>query len=536
MQLIGRIYAPDVAILPIGDHFTMGPREAAVAAELIGARRVVASHYATFPLLTGTPEALRELLPTGVELLAPAPGETSSCDAAATLVRRNRTPGARARAGGLPRRHGRARPGRRRDVAALREAHAAGRRSSSRPARSRRSRRPSPAPRSRACSSRTPPSSTSTSPTSPMAERRASSSRRTRSAPATSTRASGVWRRSRSSWPSARSCRGRHRTSARSRPSPTRTPATGRTGSSCSAPGHGGSEVVERLTAADEGRDAAPARHRRRGRPGRDLHRRRVPRLGRRARRRPLRRAGQHPRLRRDGRRARRHVPRLARHAARRAAARLPRRRAGRRRRPPRPAVGRAARRRAGRRLRLALRHPRRPPRRRPPAADRGAGAPLRAPPAALREDAGGEWIEIDDALRAEIDERLAASATPRSRTGPGREPRGAGRRRGPDRPGRPPGVAGRRLSGRSATRSEAALRPDGPAPTSPGSRRSPARSAKARGDGVVLRAGDENHGRVLGPGERGDEQLEPDGERERLVGELAPEGHELAPAARDLR
>ena len=76
MALIGRIYAPDVAVLPIGDHFTMGPREAAVAAELLGAGRVVASHYATFSLLTGTPEALRELLPSGVELLAPAPGET----------------------------------------------------------------------------------------------------------------------------------------------------------------------------------------------------------------------------------------------------------------------------------------------------------------------------------------------------------------------------------------------------------------------------------------------------------------------------
>jgi L-ascorbate metabolism protein UlaG (beta-lactamase superfamily) len=76
MQLIGRIYEPDVAILPIGDHFTMGPREAAVAAELIGAPRIVVSHYATFPLLTGTPDALRELLPAGVEMLAPAPGET----------------------------------------------------------------------------------------------------------------------------------------------------------------------------------------------------------------------------------------------------------------------------------------------------------------------------------------------------------------------------------------------------------------------------------------------------------------------------
>ena len=75
MALIGRIYSPAVAVLPIGDHFTMGPREAAVAADLVGARRVIPSHYATFPLLTGTPDALRPLLPAGVELVAPAPGE-----------------------------------------------------------------------------------------------------------------------------------------------------------------------------------------------------------------------------------------------------------------------------------------------------------------------------------------------------------------------------------------------------------------------------------------------------------------------------
>jgi L-ascorbate metabolism protein UlaG (beta-lactamase superfamily) len=76
MQLIGRIYQPDVAILPIGDHFTMGPREAAVAAELVGSAKVVPCHYGTFGLLTGTPDALRELLPSGVELVAPPPGET----------------------------------------------------------------------------------------------------------------------------------------------------------------------------------------------------------------------------------------------------------------------------------------------------------------------------------------------------------------------------------------------------------------------------------------------------------------------------
>ena len=49
MALIGRIYAPDVAVLPIGDHFTMGPREAAVAAELVGAKRVVAEPLRDVP-------------------------------------------------------------------------------------------------------------------------------------------------------------------------------------------------------------------------------------------------------------------------------------------------------------------------------------------------------------------------------------------------------------------------------------------------------------------------------------------------------
>ncbi|HET7744383.1 MAG TPA: metal-dependent hydrolase [Gaiellaceae bacterium] len=76
MSLIGRIYKPDVAVLPIGDHFTMGPREAAVAVELLGVVRVVPCHYGTFGLLTGTPDALRELVPGGVGVLAPEPGET----------------------------------------------------------------------------------------------------------------------------------------------------------------------------------------------------------------------------------------------------------------------------------------------------------------------------------------------------------------------------------------------------------------------------------------------------------------------------
>ena len=76
MALIRRIYSPTVAVLPIGDHFTMGPHEAAVALELLGVPRCVPCHYGTFPLLTGTPARLRELAPAGVEILSPAPGET----------------------------------------------------------------------------------------------------------------------------------------------------------------------------------------------------------------------------------------------------------------------------------------------------------------------------------------------------------------------------------------------------------------------------------------------------------------------------
>jgi L-ascorbate metabolism protein UlaG (beta-lactamase superfamily) len=76
MALIRRLYAPDVAVLPIGDHFTMGPKEAAVAAELVGASRVLPCHWGTFGLLTGTPETLAPLLPVGVELLASEPGDT----------------------------------------------------------------------------------------------------------------------------------------------------------------------------------------------------------------------------------------------------------------------------------------------------------------------------------------------------------------------------------------------------------------------------------------------------------------------------
>ena len=64
MGLIGEIYRPQIAVLSIGDHYTMGPRQAAYAVRLIGAPEVIGGHYGTFPVLTGTPAALREALRT----------------------------------------------------------------------------------------------------------------------------------------------------------------------------------------------------------------------------------------------------------------------------------------------------------------------------------------------------------------------------------------------------------------------------------------------------------------------------------------
>jgi L-ascorbate metabolism protein UlaG (beta-lactamase superfamily) len=78
MKWIGELYRPAVAALPIGDLFTMAPREAAVAAKLIGARQILPIHHSTFPALTGTPAALRkELAGQGdIEVLEVKPGET----------------------------------------------------------------------------------------------------------------------------------------------------------------------------------------------------------------------------------------------------------------------------------------------------------------------------------------------------------------------------------------------------------------------------------------------------------------------------
>jgi L-ascorbate metabolism protein UlaG (beta-lactamase superfamily) len=62
MHLIEQLYHPTLAFLPIGDLFTMSPREAALACKLIKARQIIPMHFGTFPALTGTPAALRELI------------------------------------------------------------------------------------------------------------------------------------------------------------------------------------------------------------------------------------------------------------------------------------------------------------------------------------------------------------------------------------------------------------------------------------------------------------------------------------------
>ncbi len=76
MKLIGEIYHPEIAMLPIGGHYTMGPKEASVAARFIGAKTILPLHFGTFPPLTGTPEELATLVDAGVRVVPWKPGET----------------------------------------------------------------------------------------------------------------------------------------------------------------------------------------------------------------------------------------------------------------------------------------------------------------------------------------------------------------------------------------------------------------------------------------------------------------------------
>jgi len=78
MKLIAQLYHPEIAMLPIGGFYTMGPKEAALAVELLQPKIVLPIHFGTFPPLTGTPKELASLIGPGIQVLTPAPGESIS--------------------------------------------------------------------------------------------------------------------------------------------------------------------------------------------------------------------------------------------------------------------------------------------------------------------------------------------------------------------------------------------------------------------------------------------------------------------------
>ena len=75
MKIIRELYAPEIAMIPIGDHYTMGPREAAYACNLLKPKTVIPMHFGTFPPLIGRPSDLKKLVPD-VEIREMKPGET----------------------------------------------------------------------------------------------------------------------------------------------------------------------------------------------------------------------------------------------------------------------------------------------------------------------------------------------------------------------------------------------------------------------------------------------------------------------------
>jgi len=75
MKIIHDLYAPDIAMIPIGDHYTMGVREAAYACNLLQAKTVIPMHFGTFPPLVGRPSDLKKLVPN-VEIFEMKPGQT----------------------------------------------------------------------------------------------------------------------------------------------------------------------------------------------------------------------------------------------------------------------------------------------------------------------------------------------------------------------------------------------------------------------------------------------------------------------------
>jgi L-ascorbate metabolism protein UlaG (beta-lactamase superfamily) len=76
MKLIAELYHPDVAMLPIGGYYTMGPKEAAMAARFVGAKTILPLHFGTFPPLKGTPQELATLVDANTQVVQWKPGET----------------------------------------------------------------------------------------------------------------------------------------------------------------------------------------------------------------------------------------------------------------------------------------------------------------------------------------------------------------------------------------------------------------------------------------------------------------------------
>ena len=76
MALLAEIYSPQVAVLPMGGHFTMGPKHGAHAVRLLGVTQVLCGHFGTWPPLAGRPAQLRELVPGNVEVPDLEPGDS----------------------------------------------------------------------------------------------------------------------------------------------------------------------------------------------------------------------------------------------------------------------------------------------------------------------------------------------------------------------------------------------------------------------------------------------------------------------------
>lgn len=76
MRLIGEIHKPEIALLSIGGHFTMGPRDAAIAVRYLGAKTILPLHFGTFPPLTGSPSELATLVDAGTRVVQWNPGDS----------------------------------------------------------------------------------------------------------------------------------------------------------------------------------------------------------------------------------------------------------------------------------------------------------------------------------------------------------------------------------------------------------------------------------------------------------------------------